>query len=126
MVCLRNVAGQDNCPILQRSSGESSAFERFCSRAARALQGRCVRVDNSLYRILTVLALLSVNEKIFAGEVGSAEPHRGEPCKTQLTLNQMALLGAVPIFHHFSCVAAPPDLGLRNHRFQDIARRFNS
>ena len=45
-------------------------------------------VDNCLYRILTVLPLLSV-KKIFFPETGGVEPRtEGERCKAQLTLSQ--------------------------------------
>ena len=57
--------------------------------------------DNCLYRILTVLPLLSV-KKIFFPETGGVEPRtEGERCKAQLTLNQMALLGAVPLYPNY-------------------------
>ena len=65
------VAGQDSCPILQLPSGDSAtALQEHCRGIASVLIIPCDR-------ILTVLALLSVNEKIFAGEVGSAELYRG-------------------------------------------------
>jgi hypothetical protein len=59
-------------------------------------------VDNCLYRILTVLPLLSVRKKIFVPEIGGVDPRtEGERCKAQLTLNQMALLGAVPLYPNY-------------------------
>jgi hypothetical protein len=72
----------------------------LCLRELNVLDAACrwqgnaaYDLNNGLYRILTVLRLLSVREKIFVPEIGGGVKPRteGERCKAELTLNQMAL-----------------------------------